>query len=313
CQITQARKIESKFKKTEDEVFNFAINQSYFIASINSFRNELISKTKLQLEHDLDQIQNGLAISAKVLNTDHENMFSLFEFLYLFYKNDISILNKLKYFEFFNFTKLIELPVEYRNKNYITFYPISNFRYFISNSMAHELNLLMADGCLIKRLKIPNDHYCKLHVYESKILWVSCSLNFDNTLIKVFDLNLNLLKEKKIDPGFIYFFNSNFINVCMNDQNVHRIYDTDLNQVLALTDIYRNPLIDLVNDRIMFLQNEMDDKKLIEKIKINTFSSFSFIIDEESNIYIRMMDSTDSLISNQLALIDNHGNSYALF
>lgn len=350
--INEAKIIEIQFRKLQDDVFNLTSNEFTFISSINRSRYDLISKVKAKLECDLNLVQNGVKILPWILKTDHENIFSLFEFISLSYKNDISILKKIKYTEYFNFTKIIELSSNFQNKNYITCYPISNFSFFISNSILNEINLIMANGSLIKRLKLQKDNYCKFHVYESKIFMASCNLNFENTLVKVFDLKFNLLKQKDIVPGFIYFFNSNFVNFCMNEQNEHQIFDSDLNKVLTLKDIYRNPIIDIANNRIIFLEdytdglylkiNSLKDDKLIEKIKINSLSSFSFIIDEQSNIYIRMMDSADSLFYiycfdlngnflfkkylpnlesfhslrlisfNQIALIDSNRNSFAI-
>lgn len=300
--INKSKKIEFKYKNTEDDLYRFASDESFFISSINLSRNQLLVKVKNQLKHDLDFTTNKSRIVPSVLKINHEKKFSLLEFVTISYEKDISIEKKLRYIDLFNFSKLTEYPNPYRNKNNLTFYPVSNFRFLIHDSELNQLLLLMADGCLVKRLKLPCRQYCQFHVYESKIFWVSCNLDFEDTLIQVLDLNLNILGKKKIEPGYIYFFNANFINFC-NQKNEHHIYDTNLKQILTLKDIYRNPLINVEKNRLMFLENEINDlylkinflkeKKLIEKIKINTLSSFSYIIDEDSNIYVRMMNSAD--------------------
>ncbi|CAF0739649.1 unnamed protein product [Brachionus calyciflorus] len=304
--ILLTRQKEHEFDSIEYRISNYLSNTNYFVAKMNESRFKLIEEMKTKMLKDLESLTRNDKVEKIKFYFNHLLSFSIFEFIGLSYINDFSLINKLKYLDFYNPTNLIQVPMELQNKSNYQIHPMTNLKYFLFNTNKRELSLMSINSCDLKKLKLPDDKYCNFHVYKSNMFCVICSLNFEEVILQVYDFSLNLIKSKQIEPGYIYFFNSNLVNYSKSDKNEHQIFDCELNQKFTLKNVYRNPLIDYVNDRIMFLEDERDglhlkiitftDNNLIGKVKINTASSFSIIIDEESNIYIRMMDLGSNLM-----------------
>lgn len=309
-------KFETKFKLIDLQIkstIQLVINKCDLVKiSVNSSLNleenvRLINDSRKVL---LDQLRIRLENSLKILNQHSDHSFfrscielGQFEFGNLIYRNDFNVVKKLKNFALFNQIDLVDIHLDYLDRGKYEVQAMSFDKLVVYNKTTRELLLIKRMGEVLKKISFPMKHTCHFNVYGSKIYFGLYDIELYKFIsLGVMDSNLKILKKVNVNSLSVQFYNSKLIHFS-NKTQTFEVLDDNLNLIHSFSENVNyvcSPLIDCVNDRIVYLDDndgyaslsiiEFNTRKLVNKIRINTRSSCFFRIDEEANVFLRMLD-----------------------